>query len=160
MPAMKVMSWGALAMAIALAACDSAKPAGVSPGLKSGTVAVDGGSLYYETLGKGAPVILIHGGFGDRRMWDEQFEPLSQAFRVIRYDHRGFGKSAPPAQAYSPVADLVKLMDHLDLKRANLVATPWAARWRSTSRCSTPIAPARSSSSRAPPVATRRPRKT
>jgi len=121
MQAMKVRSWAALAMAIALAACDSARPAGVSPDLKSGTVAVDGGSLYYETLGKGAPVILIHGGFGDRRMWDQQLEPLSQAFRVIRYDHRGFGKSSPPTQAYSPVADLIKLMDHLELKRANLV---------------------------------------
>jgi pimeloyl-ACP methyl ester carboxylesterase len=83
-------------------------------------VAVDGGSLY-ESLGKGAPVILIHGGFGDGRMWDPQFEPLSQAFRVIRYDHRGFGKSSAPTQAYSPVADLVKLMEHLELKRANLV---------------------------------------
>lgn len=32
------------------------------------------------------------------------------------------GKSSPPTQAYSPVADLVKLMDHLELKkRANLV---------------------------------------
>lgn len=118
---MKVMSWGALAMAIALAACDSAEPVRVSPDLKSGTVAVDGGSLYYETLGKGAPVILIHGGFGDRRMWDPQFEPLSQAFRVIRYDHRGFGKSSAPDKPYSPVADLVALMAHLELKRANLV---------------------------------------
>jgi pimeloyl-ACP methyl ester carboxylesterase len=84
-------------------------------------VAVDGGSLYYETLGKGAPVILIHGGFGDRRMWDAQFEPLSQAFRVIRYDHRGFGKSSAPEKSYSPVTDLVALMDHLQLKRANVV---------------------------------------
>ena len=90
-------------------------------GAQTGTVAVDDGSLYYESLGKGAPVILIHGGFGDRRMWDTQFEPLSQAFRVIRYDHRGFGKSSAAAKAYSPVADLVALMDHLELKRANLV---------------------------------------
>src|SRR5436190_12377724 len=118
---MKVMAWAALVMGIALAACDAAKPAGASPDLQSGILAVDGGSLYYETRGKGAPVILIHGGFGDRRMWDSQVEPLSQAFRVIRYDHRGFGKSAPPTQAYSPVADLVTLMDHLELKRANLV---------------------------------------
>ena len=109
-------------MAVLLAACDSNRATSPVPAnVTSGTVAVDGGSLYYETLGKGAPVILSHGGFGDRRMWDPQFEPLSQAFRVIRYDHRGFGKSSPPAQAYSPVADLVKLMDHLDLKRANLV---------------------------------------
>lgn len=84
-------------------------------------MAVDGGSLYYETAGKGAPVILIHGGFGDRRMWDEQFLPLSQQFRVVRYDHRGFGKSTPPDKPYSPIADLARLMDHLKIPRANLV---------------------------------------
>jgi pimeloyl-ACP methyl ester carboxylesterase len=111
-----------LALALLCAACDSNR--GTSPGaanLSSGSVAVDGGSLYYETLGRGAPVILLHGGFGDRRMWDAQMEPLSQAFRVIRYDHRGFGKSSAPDQPYSPVADLVALMEHLELKRANLV---------------------------------------
>lgn len=112
---------GGAALAMFVAACSSNREAAVNPKVQSGTVAVDGGSLYYESLGKGAPVILIHGGFGDRRMWDPQFEPLSQAFRVIRYDHRGFGKSSAPTQEYSPVADLVKLMDHLELKRANLV---------------------------------------
>ncbi len=111
-----------IALTLCSAACNANRAA--SPGaanVVSGSVAVDGGSLYYETLGKGAPVILIHGGFGDRRMWDAQFEPLSQAFRVVRYDHRGFGKSSPPDKPYSPVADLVALMDHLQLKRANLV---------------------------------------
>jgi pimeloyl-ACP methyl ester carboxylesterase len=119
---MRIASSAGLAVVVFLAACDSNRE--VSSGLAdvtSGTVAVDGGSLYYETLGKGAPVILIHGGFGDRRMWDAQFEPLSQAFRVVRYDHRGFGKSSAPDKAYSPVADLAALMDHLQLKRANLV---------------------------------------
>jgi 3-oxoadipate enol-lactonase len=118
---MKGKSGTCLVIALAMAACDSAAPASGSLAVQSGNVTVDGGSLYYETLGKGAPVILIHGGFGDRRMWDGQLEPLSQAFRVIRYDHRGFGKSSQPEKPYSPVADLVALMDHLQLKRANLV---------------------------------------
>jgi pimeloyl-ACP methyl ester carboxylesterase len=112
---------GFVAVAMLAAGCSSNRETTVNPNMQSGTVAVDGGSLYYESLGKGAPVILIHGGFGDRRMWDQQFEPLSQAFRVIRYDHRGFGKSSAPPQEYSPVSDLVTLMDHLELKRANLV---------------------------------------
>jgi 3-oxoadipate enol-lactonase len=112
----------ALALTLGCAACNANRTASSgAANVASGSVAVDGGSLYYETLGKGAPVILIHGGFGDRRMWDAQFEPLSQAFRVIRYDHRGFGKSSAPEKPYSPVADLVALMDHLQLKRANLV---------------------------------------
>ena len=110
-----------LSTALVVSACASnpAPPGGAA--VQNGLVNVNGGTLYYETLGKGAPVILIHGGFGDRRMWDDQFTPLAQAFKVIRYDHRGFGKSPAAGQAYSPVDDLVKLMDHLDLKRANLV---------------------------------------
>ncbi len=112
----------AFVASIVMAGC-SPDGAPVSPpsDVQSGVVGVGDGTLYYEMLGKGAPVILIHGGFGDRRMWDDQFQPLAQAFKVIRYDHRGFGKSPAPAQPYSPVADLVKVMDHLQLKRANLV---------------------------------------
>jgi pimeloyl-ACP methyl ester carboxylesterase len=102
-----------------LAACGSNGGRDTSADVQSGTVG--DAALYYEMAGKGAPVILIHGGFGDRRMWDEQFLPLSQVFRVIRYDHRGFGKSPAPEKAYSPVADLVAIMDHLKLTRANLV---------------------------------------
>jgi pimeloyl-ACP methyl ester carboxylesterase len=109
-----------LSIALVVSACAS-NPAPAGAAVQNGLVNVNGGTLYYETLGKGAPVILIHGGFGDRRMWDDQFTPLAQAFKVIRYDHRGFGKSPAAGQTYSPVDDLVKLMDHLDLKRANLV---------------------------------------
>ena len=119
---MKITHCLGLGLALFCAACDSNREASSGPAnLSSGSVAVDGGSLYYETVGKGAPVILIHGGFGDRRMWDAQMEPLSQAFRVIRYDHRGFGKSSAAEKPYSPVADLAALMEHLQLKRANLV---------------------------------------
>lgn len=119
------MKWllAGISIALAASACGSNSnpvPA-ADTGARNGLVDVSGGTLYYEVLGKGAPVILIHGGFGDRRMWDDQVAPLAQAFKVIRYDHRGFGKSPAATSAYSPVDDLVKLMDHLDLKRANLV---------------------------------------
>jgi 3-oxoadipate enol-lactonase len=88
----------------------------------TGTLDVDGGSIYYETLGAGPEaVVLIHGGYGDRRMWDGQFRALASRYRVVRYDHRGFGRSAAPRAAYSPVDDLIKLLDRLDIRRAHLV---------------------------------------
>jgi pimeloyl-ACP methyl ester carboxylesterase len=61
--------------------------------VESGTLPVAGGGLYYEVAGSGDPVVLIHGGFGDRRMWDDQFDVLARDYRVLRYDHRGFGRS-------------------------------------------------------------------
>lgn len=56
---------------------------------------VEGGKLYYEVAGKGAPLVLSHAAFLDSRMFDDIWEPLAKHFRVIRYDLRGFGKSSP-----------------------------------------------------------------
>lgn len=93
------------------------------PAVRSGTVPVERGSLYYEEAGDsaGRAVVLIHGGFGDRRMWDDQFRALARRYRVIRYDHRGFGRSPAPDSAYSPVADLATLLDARGIRRADLV---------------------------------------
>ena len=54
----------------------------------------DGIQLAWREVGQGRPVILLHGGNLDRRMWDEQFELLRQHYRVIRYDARGYGRSS------------------------------------------------------------------
>ena len=67
--------------------------------VETGTVEVKGGRLYYEVAGSGPVVVLVHGGFGDRRMWDAQFRELAKRYRVVRYDHRGFGKSPAPTAA-------------------------------------------------------------
>jgi len=88
---------------------------------RADTLDVAGGRLYYEVRGNGPTVVLIHGGFGDHRMWDGQLGALARDFRVVRYDHRGFGRSSRPEKAYSPVADLLLLLDRLDAKTAHLV---------------------------------------
>src|SRR5262249_44738056 len=77
--------------------------------------------LYYETKGRGAPVIFIHGGQMDRRMWDAQFDVFAKEYRVIRYDIRGFGKSDTPTNAYSDAGDLHALLQHLRVKKATLI---------------------------------------
>lgn len=83
---------------------------------------VNGTHLYYEIAGSGQAVVFIHGFTLDTRMWDDQFVPLAQHFRVIRYDMRGFGKSdLPTTQAYSHVDDLNSLLNHLDVDQAHLV---------------------------------------
>jgi 8-oxo-dGTP pyrophosphatase MutT (NUDIX family) len=70
-------------------------PASLHAGVDTGRIAIDGGSLFWEAAGNGAPVVLLHGGNLDRRMWDAQFEVLRRHYRVIRYDARGFGRSSP-----------------------------------------------------------------
>lgn len=87
----------------------------------TGFVSVDGGRLWYETAGEGAPVVLIHGGLWDSRMWDEQFEPLAERCRVVRYDLRGYGRSDRPEAEYSHTDDLAGLMTKLKIPSAALV---------------------------------------
>jgi pimeloyl-ACP methyl ester carboxylesterase len=67
----------------------------------SGLAAVNGTRLHYETRGRGPAVVLIHGGLVDSRLWDDQMTPLSQKFRIVRYDLRGHGRSETPSGTFS-----------------------------------------------------------
>ena len=84
--------------------------------VKSGYAEVNGTSLYYEVAGKGDPIVFIHGNFGDHRHWDFQFGPLSNNYKVVRYDLRGFGKSALPKsdESYNDWDDLKALLEFLE----------------------------------------------
>ena len=88
----------------------------------------DGTRLYWEQAGAGAPIVFVHEFGGDYRSWHRQVQALSQRFRCITYSARGFLPSAVPAnrdqygQAQS-TADLLALMDHLELAQAHLVGT-------------------------------------
>jgi len=84
-------------------------------------VNVVGGRLYYEVEGSGHPIVLIHAGFLDRRMWDEQFELFAKRFKMIRYDVRGFGKSSKPNEKYSDIEDLYTLLTSLKEEKTGVV---------------------------------------
>ena len=87
-----------------------------------GIADINGTRLYYEVAGTGHTVVFIHGFTLDTRMWDDQFESFAQQFQVLRYDLRGFGKSAvPTGDEYSHVEDLKALLDWLEIKQAYLV---------------------------------------
>ncbi len=85
------------------------------------TTGTTSAGLSYEVRGAGPPVVLIHAFSMDRRMWDDQVAALRDEFRVIRYDLRGHGQSAPPSGPYTGYGDLLELLDHLGIQRASLV---------------------------------------
>lgn len=87
----------------------------------SGTTEVNGAELYYEMKGEGNPLLLLHAGVADSRMWDEQFEALAKAYRVIRFDLRGFGRSSMPPGSFSNVEDVRALLDALETKDVTLL---------------------------------------
>ncbi len=76
-------------------------------GVKNGFVELQGVRLYYEIAGEGEPVVFLHGGFLDRRMWDEQFQFFAQHYQAIRYDMRyaGMSETAPSTEPYTPYQD-------------------------------------------------------
>ncbi|MDP4510945.1 alpha/beta fold hydrolase [Nonomuraea turcica] len=80
---------------------------------------IDG--LAYDEVGEGPAVVLIHAGIADRRMWRHQCDSLSDRYRVISYDWRGYGESADPAGDLVHREDLLRVMDGLGVERAALV---------------------------------------
>jgi 3-oxoadipate enol-lactonase len=84
-------------------------------------VAVNGATLHVEEAGNGPAVLFLHGGLGDRRLWEPQAAALANRFRCIRYDLRFFGRSSGPAAPWSSVDDAIGLLDALGLERAALV---------------------------------------
>lgn len=85
--------------------------------VQSGFAEVNGAKLYYEVAGSGHPLVLCHAGIADHRMWDVQMPAFAQRYRVIRYDHRGFGQSNLPAGTFSLSEDLYGLLKHLGVEK-------------------------------------------
>ena len=96
---------------------DGAAPAEAETGFAD----VNGTRLAYETRGNGHPLVLLHAGIGDARMWDDQMDAFAARYRVVRYDARGFGRSGAATGSYSPRADLAGLLAALGIGRAHLV---------------------------------------
>jgi len=83
----------------------------------TGIAEVNETKLYYEVMGEGHPLVLIHGGGVDRRMWDDQFQMFAEHYKVIRYDLRGSGNSEAPRKRWSHVQDLRSLLRFLHVDK-------------------------------------------
>jgi 3-oxoadipate enol-lactonase len=83
---------------------------------------VDGGTVWADDSGgDGPPLVLLHPGVGDSRIWDRVRPALARQYRVLRYDARGFGQSPAPAVTFSLLRDLAAVLDHYDVARAAIV---------------------------------------
>lgn len=86
-----------------------------------GTASVNGAQIYFEWSGQGQPLVLIHAGVADSRMWDAQVAAFLPQYQVIRYDLRGFGQSPMPAGRFAHYEDLRGLLDFLQVQQAAVV---------------------------------------
>ena len=85
---------------------------------------VNGVHLYFETIGTGRPLILLHGGLGSGEMFEPILPTLSERHRVIVVDLQGHGRTADidrPIDVRLMADDIAGLIDHLALEKPDLV---------------------------------------
>ena len=84
---------------------------------ESGHLEVGSANLYYEIAGQGQQLVLIHAGVADNRQWNNEFAEFARDYQVVRYDMRGYGRSAPVEGEFSHMKDLNTLLDQLDIRQ-------------------------------------------
>jgi 3-oxoadipate enol-lactonase len=89
---------------------------------------IDGAQIYYEVAGAGHPLLLIHAGVADSRMWDDQWALFAQHYRVIRLDMPGYGQSQVPDRPFASHAQVAQLLTLLGAERAHVVGVSWGGR--------------------------------
>ncbi|MET8338243.1 alpha/beta hydrolase [Streptosporangium canum] len=83
--------------------------------------------LFWLDAGTGRPLVLLHGGFVDHHMWDDQIPFLASRYRVITPDARGHGRSANATEPFRLTDDLAALLRHLGAGPATLVGVSMGA---------------------------------
>ena len=78
--------------------------------IKSDFVEVNGAKLYFERAGAGTPLIMLHAGIADCRMWDYEFSSLADSYQALRFDMRGYGRSRPVAGEFNILDDLAAML--------------------------------------------------
>jgi pimeloyl-ACP methyl ester carboxylesterase len=80
---------------------------------------VNGIEMYYEIVGEGEPLVLLHGWLQSGDTWDEVAAELQQDFQIIMPDFRGHGASTNPSGTYITkrqlALDVYALLDHLKI---------------------------------------------
>lgn len=92
----------------------------------------DGIRLYYETAGRGTPLIFVHEFSGDARSWEPQMRYFARRYRVIAFNARGYPPSDVPKarSGYSwriAVDDIADVLGHLQAGKAHIAGCSMGA---------------------------------
>jgi pimeloyl-ACP methyl ester carboxylesterase len=118
-PLVKPRSWSIVALMVILT--------GSILLANDGSFASNGVSIRYVDQGTGEAIVLIHGAGSTADVWITTgvLPDLAKNYRVIALDLRGYGKSGKPHDPKQLAAemplDVIRLLDHLDIRRAHIV---------------------------------------
>lgn len=99
--------------------------------LEHSTVSAGRHELSVFTLGRGHPVVLLHGLGANKLSWLPLLGPLAESYRVIAVDLPGHGESSKRRGDYTPAhfgAVVRRLLDRLGLRRAALIGNSLGGR--------------------------------
>ena len=85
------------------------------------TLTVDNTPIAFDEAGSGHALLLVHAGIVDRRMWDPVWGPMTERFRAIRPDLRGFGETPASLEPFANWQDLAALLESLDAAPAHVI---------------------------------------
>ena len=91
---------------------------------ESGFANVNGVRIWYQTYGKGDPLVLLHGGFGSVEMFGPNLQALSQGRKVIGVDlqaHGGTGPLGRPMSFEAMATDVAELIGALGYDKADVM---------------------------------------
>jgi pimeloyl-ACP methyl ester carboxylesterase len=85
-------------------------------------IEIDGATLTGVETGDGLPVIFLHAGVCDNRMWHEQMRVAAECgWHAIAYDRRGYGDAESADEPFSHLDDLEAVLDAFDIHAAVFV---------------------------------------
>jgi non-heme chloroperoxidase len=91
----------------------------------------DGVELHYVELGRGEPVVFVHGSLSDGSFWNPQLGPFAEKYHVIAYSRRynqpNTNKALPGYSAVGDADDLAELIEKLHLGRVHLIGHSYGA---------------------------------
>ncbi len=96
--------------------------------METGYVSSGSAQIYYETRGAGRPVVFLHAGIADSRIWRSQLDALGDTYRVVAFDQRGFGRTKWIPETYADRRDVLAVLDRHRFGRDSRVFPGWWSR--------------------------------
>src|SRR6218665_1902550 len=86
------------------------------------SIDIDGATLIGVEVGEGLPVVFLHAGVCDHRMWHDQMRTAANSgWHAIAYDRRGYGDAESVDEPFSHIDDLEAVLDAFDIHAAIFV---------------------------------------
>lgn len=90
--------------------------------IESFSTIVRGAKLAGIARGEGLPVVFLHAGVCDKRMWESQMQAVAEeGWQAIAYDRRGYGETESDDVAFNHVDDLEAVLKAFDIHAAVFV---------------------------------------